>query len=95
MNFDSQNTPQGMDFPSGRPYNGSGSADYTLGQTWWNHSRQTINATRFVPSRSTPLWISMKFETRTKRYSLVALYALSCRTLVSSPPYLLSISLIF
>jgi hypothetical protein len=32
MNFDSQNTPQGMDFPSGRPYNGSDSADYTLGQ---------------------------------------------------------------
>jgi hypothetical protein len=32
MNFDIKNTPQGMDFPSGRPYNGSDSADYTLGQ---------------------------------------------------------------
>lgn len=55
MNFDSKNTPQGMDFPGGRPYNGSGSAVKTLGQFSSRTSAQTLATTSFVPSRSNPL----------------------------------------
>jgi hypothetical protein len=48
--------------------------------------RQTSTTTYFVPSRSTPLLITMGFIERTKRRSLVALFALNVRIVVNSSP---------
>ncbi len=56
--------------------------------------RQTLTTTYFVPPRSTPLLITMGFIERTKRYSLVALFALVGIVVDYSPPCLLLTSLI-